>query len=220
MNLDIFIQPFIDLWGSFIEGLAVLIPALILFVFGLFLSNIIYKTLVKLFAATKIDNFVRPFTGALERAGYSLRIGHIIGWLAKWFIIIVSLMITLDLLNLDSAREFLLGVIYYIPQVIVAILVLFTGFLLADFVKKIIKGSTKMLNFKSAALFGNIARIAILVFSILVALNLLGIGSAIINIILIGFVSMFSLAGGLAFGLGGKEAARDAIEDFKKSLHK
>jgi len=129
-------------------------------------------------------------------------------------------MLTLDIMGLNSTRELLTGIIAYIPQVIIAVLVLFAGFLLADFVKKIIKGSTKMLNFKSAAMLGNIARVAILVFTVLIVLNLLGIGREIVNIILIGFVSMMALAGGLAFGLGGTTAAAKAIEDAKHALHK
>ena len=77
-----------------------------------------------------------------------------------------------------------------------------------------------MLNFGSAAMLGNIARTAILVFTFLVVLNLLGIGREIINILLIGFVAMIALAGGLSFGLGGRDAAAKAIEDTKKAMHK
>ncbi|MCA9351404.1 hypothetical protein KC929_01330 [Patescibacteria group bacterium] len=220
MNVEVLTQPFIDLWASFVEGLALLVPALIIFAIGLFVAKVVYKALVKVFSASKVDDLVKPFAGSFERAGYQLRIGHVIGWLAKWFIIIASLMIALDMVGLDSTRGLLTGIIAYIPQVIIAVLVLFAGFLLADFVKKLIKGSTKMLNFRSAAMLGNIARIAILVFTVLIVLNLLGIGRDIINILLIGFVSMIALAGGLAFGLGGRDAAARAIENAKHALHK
>ena len=220
MNVEVLTQPFIDLWGPFVEGLALLIPALIVFALGLFIAKVVYKALVKLFSASKVDQLVKPFAGAVERAGYKLRVGHVIGWLAKWFIIIASLMIALDIMGLDSTRGLLTGIIAYIPQVIIAVLVLFAGFLLADFSKKVIKGSTKMLNFKSAAMLGNLARVSILVFTILIVLNLLGIGREVINILLIGFVAMIALAGGLAFGLGGRDAAARAIEEAKHNLHK
>ncbi|MCA9352780.1 hypothetical protein KC901_01205, partial [Patescibacteria group bacterium] len=188
MNVEVLTRPFADLWYSFVEGLAYLVPALIVFVVGLFVAKIVYKALVKIFSATKVDDLVKPFAGAVERAGYKLRVGNVIGWLAKWFIIIASLMIALDILGLNAMRDILTNIIAYIPQVIIAVLVLFAGFLLADFSKKIIKGSTKMLNFRSAAMLGNIARVSILVFTVLIVLNLLGIGREIINILLIGFV--------------------------------
>jgi len=220
MNTDVLTRPFIELWASFVEGLVLLVPALIVFIVGLFLANLVYKAFVTLFARTKIDHMVKPFAKSVERAGYQLKVGHIIGWLAKWFIIIAALMIALDIMGLDSTRGLLMGIISYIPQVIISMLVLFAGFLLADFVKKVIKGSTTMLNFKSAAMLGNIARTAVIVFTILIVLNLLGIGQDIINILLIGVVAMIALAGGLAFGLGGRDAAGKAIEDAKRALHK
>jgi hypothetical protein len=219
MNLSTFTQPFIDLWGSFINGLSVLLPALLVFIVGIVISRIVYKTIVKIFAATKIDQMVKPFAGVVELAGYKLRIGHVIGWLLKWFIMIASLVISLDILKLDVVSDRLTLIVAYIPQVIIAIVILFAGFLLGDFVKKLIKSSTKMLNYKSAALLGNIARIAVVVFTLLLSLDLLGLGE-FFQIIFVGLVSMLALAGGLAFGLGGRDAAAKAIEDAKHALHK
>ena len=220
MNVDIISRPFVELWASLAEGLARFLPALLVFIIGLLIANLVYKAVVKLFAMAQLDNLVRPFTGAVERAGYRVRVGHIIGWLAKWFIIIASAILALDIMNLESGRDLLMGIVYYIPQVILAILVLFVGFILADFVKKLIMGSTKMLNFKSAAMLGNIARIVIIVFAVLVALRTVGVASDLIYILFVGIVGMIALAGGLAFGLGGRDAAKEAIENAKRNLHR
>lgn len=219
MNLTTFTQPFIDLGKSFYTGLSTVLPALLVLIIGILVAKIAYKFVVKVVCATKIDTMLKPFAGAIERAGYTLRVGHILGWLLKWFIIIASLMVALDIIGLSAAQDILTRIVIYIPQVIVAIIVLFVGFILGDFVKKLIKGSTKMLNFKSAAMLGNIARVAVITFTLLFSLDLLGLGQ-FFEIILIGLVAMIALAGGLAFGLGGRDAAAQAIEDAKKALHK
>jgi hypothetical protein len=63
-----------------------------------------------------------------------------------------------------------------------------------------------------------VGRWAVLIFVFLVVLNQLGIASDLIRILFAGIVAMVALAGGLAFGLGGKEAAKDIIEKLRKRL--
>ena len=104
--------------------------------------------------------------------------------------------------------------------VIIAIFVLIAGIVLANFVKRLIKSSTAVLNIKPAGFLANLARIALIVFTVLISLNIIGFNSDIINIIFMGAVAMIALAGGLAFGLGGQKAAAEAIEDIKRTMHK
>ena len=216
---EMFVQPFADMWSQVALFVPKFIFALVVFIIGMIIAKTLYKLIVKAFGS-KLDAMVRPVAGAIERAGYKLRVGHIIGWLVKWFFIIVTLMISLDILDLDRIQSFLALIVSFIPDVIIAAFVLFAGYVLGDFVKKLVKGSTKMLNFKSAAMLGNLARTVIIVFACIVALSQVGIGTTIINTLLTGFVAMIAIAGGLAFGLGGKDAAKDAIEQAKKAMHK
>lgn len=218
---QVFLASFLNLWNQIILFIPRLLGALIVFALGWFVAKLIYKLVLKLSSTLKIDHFSQPLTELFERAGYQLHLGKIIGFLVKWFIVIGALIISLEILNLASISELLkVIVILHIPKVIVAIIVLVAGITLADFVKKLVKGSTKMLNVKSAGLLANIARIAVIVITSLIALNLVGVSSAIIDALFIGVIAMVALAGGLAFGLGGRDAAAQAIEDIKKSMHK
>jgi hypothetical protein len=222
MNSEIYTQPFIELWTTVAVGLPRIVLALLVFIIGWIVAQLLYKVVAKVLTSLKIDEALAS-TGLaklVERAGYRLNVGKFIGFLVKWFFVIAFLIISLDLLGLDSTKDLLTGIVSYIPQVILAAFVLFVGFIVADFTKKLVKSSTKMVNFKSAAMLGSIARIAIIVFTVLIVLNMLGIGQAIINTLFIGVVAMLALAGGLAFGLGGRDAAAKAIEDFKDSIHK
>ena len=217
---EMFINPFINLWNSIIAILPQLILAILVFSIGWFIAKVVYKLIVKLSSKMKLDETIQPMTGAIEKAGYKVSLGKIIAFLVKWFIAIGSLVVALDILGLETTKGLLIGIIAYIPQVIIAIFVLMAGIALANFTKKVIKGSTALLHVKSADFLANLARITLIIFTVLITLNIIGFNSAIINILFMGAVAMIALAGGLAFGLGGQRAAAEAIEDFKRSMKK
>jgi len=214
-----FIQPFVDIWAQVATFVPKFIAAILVLLIGMIIAKTLYKLIVKALGS-KVDAMVLPLAGAIERAGYKLRVGHIIGWLVKWFFIIVTLIIALDILGLDQVQSFLTYIALYIPRVIIAAFVVFAGYVLGDFAKKLVKGSTKMVNFKSAAMLGNLTRTVVIIFACIIALEQVGIGASIIQTLFTGFVAMIAIAGGLAFGLGGKEAAKDAIHDAKQAMHK
>ena len=216
---EMFISPFAELWNGIVAILPKLIVAIIIFTIGWLVAKIIYKAIIKLGNSLKIDEAVKPMAGAFEKVGYSLKIGKAIAFLVKWFVIIGALVIALDILGLSTTKGLLIGIVAYIPQVIIAIFVLLAGVSLANFTKKVIEGSTKVFNVKSAGFLANLARVTLIIFTILISLNIIGFNSQIINILFMGAVAMIALAGGLAFGLGGRDAAAKAIEDFKHSMH-
>jgi hypothetical protein len=216
----VMLDPFIQLWDSLILALPRLLAAIIVFVIGWLIAKLVYKAILKLAHSIKIDEPLKPMSGAIERAGYKLEIGKVFGFLVKWFIVIGSFTIALDFLGLQQTKSLLVDIVAYIPAVIVAIIVMIVGIIVADFVKKMIQGSTKMLNVKSATILANLAKTTIVVFATLLALSTIGIGAEIISILFIGVVAMLALAGGLAFGLGGRDAAAQAIKDIKESMQK
>jgi hypothetical protein len=217
---EMFLNPFIELWNGIVAVLPKLIVAIIVFIIGWLVAKVVYKAIVKLGKKIKIDEAVKPMAGAVEKAGYSLKIGKTIAFLVKWFIVIGTLVVSLDLLGLQTTKGLLTGIIAYIPQVIIAIFVLMAGVALANFTKKIIKGSTSVLNVKSAGFLANLARITLIIFTVLISLNVIGFNSEIINILFMGAVAMVALAGGLSFGLGGRDAAAEVIREVKSSMHK
>lgn len=222
MTTDILLEPLHAMWLTIAINAPKIIFSIIVFVLGWILAQLIYKLIVKLISKLKLDSFLRP-TGLnriVEKAGYELNTAKVIAFLVKWFIIIIFLQVSLDILELYNVKDLLGGIINYIPQVILSIFILFIGFVAADLTKKIVRASTKMFNFKLSGLMGNIARIAVIVFSLLITLNLLGIGAFIVNTLFTGFVAMLALAGGLAFGLGGQKAAAELLEKVKSEMHK
>ena len=148
----------------------------------------------------------------MKRAGHSLNSGLFLGALVKWFIIIVFLMASFDVLGLAQVNSFLRDVVGYLPQVIVAVLILMVAVVVASAMQKIVIASSRAAQIKSAELLGRITKWAIWIFALLTALYNLGIAPALIQTVVMAVFAGGALAVGLAFGLGGKEVAQKLIE--------
>jgi Ca2+/H+ antiporter len=170
--------------------------------------------------ALKIDNALRAagVDTVVERAGMTLNSGRLLGELVKWFFIIVFLVASLDVLGLTDVTAFLRGVVLtYIPQVIVAVLILLVSAVLAQAADRVVSSSARAAGIEAAGLLGTITRFAIWIFAILAALDRLGI-SPLIQTLFTGVVVALALAFGLAFGLGGTKAAERYIEKVEREI--
>ena len=90
--------------------------------------------------------------------------------------------------------------------------------ILADILEKIVRAGVRKIEIGYAEFLGAAVRWAIYVFAGLAILLQLGVTPTIINTLVIGFVGMITLALGLAFGLGGKEAAAKLIEKIGEKI--
>jgi small-conductance mechanosensitive channel len=204
-----------------LQFLPMLILAIIIFIAGWVVGSVLADVVSKIVKAIKIDSILESAgaRGLLSKAGFNLNAGAFLGGLVKWFIIIVFLVAALDVLNLEAVNMFLTNVVLqYIPQVIVATLILVVAAVIADLSQKILSGGARALESKHAGLVGGIARWSIWIVAILAALNQLGIAGGMMQTLFTGLVAMLALAGGLAFGLGGKDAASRYIEKLREDI--
>jgi len=208
-----------NLWTNFITFVPNLLFAIIIFIIGWVVGSIIGKAVAQVISALKVDRALSSagVDDVLERAGMKLNTGAFIGGIVKWFVIIVFLMASLELLNLDAVSMFLrTEVLGYLPHVIVAALVLIIASVIADAMSNVITASARASGVRSANMLGSIARYAIWIFAFIIALDQLGIAQPYMQIIFSGLIAMLAIAGGLSFGLGGKEAAARTIEKLKE----
>ncbi len=143
-----------------------------------------------------------------QRMGVRLDPAGLLGKIAFWFLFLVFLVPAVDALGLTAVSGILNSLIAYIPNVFVAIIVLFLGTLAATFVADIVRGATASANVGNPGVFAAIARWSIIGFAALIALEQLQIAPALINVLFTAIVGAGALAFGLAFGLGGQDAAR------------
>jgi hypothetical protein len=206
---QVFLLSLEGLWYGFIAVFPKILLALIIFIIGWIIASTLASLVIAGIDALKLDRLFKNANTdqALARAGLRLHIGKVFGELVKWFIIVVFLVASLNILGLDQVTVFLQEVLAYIPQVIIAALILVAGTILADFVRKFVSGSAAVANIRSSRLLGTISYYAIWILAVVTALDKLGIFGYFGQILFTGLVVMFALAFGLAFGLGGKEAA-------------
>ncbi|MCD8494567.1 MAG: hypothetical protein LRY41_01960 [Candidatus Pacebacteria bacterium] len=209
-----------NFWFGVADFLPHLLLALIIFLIGWLVAELVKSAIVRLLELVKLNTLLAQ-TGLekiLEKAGYTLNAAVFFGWLIKWFIIIVFLIASLQIVGLSQVNMVLNSIVLYIPNIIAAALIMLAATLLGDVVRKIVVGSSKAVGSMSSSILGALAYWAIMIFAGLIALQQLGLAVQLINTLFIGFVAMIALAGGLAFGLGGRDAAKEAIEDMKKNI--
>lgn len=144
-----------------------------------------------------------------QRMNVRMDAAGILGKIVFWFVFLVFLVPAVDTLGLTTVSNLLGQIINYIPNVFVAILVLFLGTLAATFVADIVRGATtNRTNIGNPNVYANIARYAILGFAALIALEQLQIAPSLLNILFTAIVGALALAFALAFGLGGREFAQ------------
>lgn len=218
---DVFSTSLQGLWYGFINFVPGLIGAIILFVLGIVIGALVGKVISQLIAALKVDKLFES-AGAndfMNRAGMKLSVSGFIGSLVKWFTIIVFLMASLQIIGLTQVNDFLrTAVLYYLPKVIIAAFVLVIATILADAMKKIVKSSAQAANLSSANMLGSVTLYSIWIFALIIALSELGIASAFMQILFTGIIAAMAIALGLAFGLGGKEAASRAVEKISSDM--
>lgn len=154
----------------------------------------------------------------LEKSGIKISLVKIGESAAKWIIILLTVTIATESVGLSQVSVFLNNILNYIPNIIIAVIILGIGILLAEFSYKIVSGSFKTAAFGSPKIFGELAKWAIIVFALLIALDQLGLELEFIKILFTGVVAMAALAGGIAFGLGGRDMAKLFLEKTREKM--
>lgn len=217
---DVLAASFQNLFYGIVAFIPNLLVAVIIFIIGWLVGAGIGRLVAQVINSLRVDQALRAagVERVLDRAGFTLNSGAFVGLLVKWFFIVVFLVAALDVLGLTEVTIFLRGVVLsYIPQVIVAVLILLAAAVIAEAVQRIVSGAARAANLNAANLLGAVARWSIWIFAILAALDRLGI-SPLVQTLFTGVVVALSLAFGLAFGLGGQAAAAKYVERLREEI--
>lgn len=210
----------IDLWSRFINFIPTLIGALLVFLIGLAIAAALGKLTQKLIKALRVDRATDKlnFVEKLKQQGAMTSPSVILGKFVEWFLILVFLMAATEILGLEQVTDFLNSILLYIPNLVVATIILTIAFLLGNFIYSIVRSSTRAAGVINANLLASIIKWAVIVFGLLAALIQLGIATSLVNTIFIGIVASISIPTGLAFGLGGREEAALILKRLREHM--
>jgi hypothetical protein len=205
---------------GFFDFLMRFIAAAIVVIVGFLVAWIVEWIIRWLVENLKINEFLRNAGMAtwLERANVELKTEKFLGSLAFWIIWVLFWMPALDLLNLSAFNQFLSQLLRYLPTAVVGGLIIVAGVFLAEFIRKLVETILKGSRVQGAGAAGTIVYWAVIIFALAASLSHLGVARDFINILLSGFIALIALAGGLAFGLGGQDLARDILSKIKREI--
>ncbi len=204
---------FLSLLGTVLTFLPRIVNAVLLLIIGYILARLIRGALTKGLRALHFDNVAdrAGITRFLRMAGTDLDAARVLADVVFWWIFLVFIELAINALGLVEISGFLNAVLSYIPNVIAAVLIIVIGALIATVAADVVRGAAREAGLSMAPLLADVARWAIVIFAVLAALTQLNVAQNMIFILFAATVAMLALAGGLAFGLGGVDAARGLI---------
>jgi small-conductance mechanosensitive channel len=201
-------QPLQDALTTFLSYIPQLIGAIIVLVIGYVIARALQAVVGRVLQGIGFDGWMERggIKQFFDRAETNETPATILGKLVFWFVFIIALTMAADALGIPQVSAVLAQLIAYIPSIIAAILILILAALLSNFLAGIVRGAT------GSDMLASIARYTIIVYAVFAALTQLGIAvqlTANTFLILLGAVA---LAAAIAFGIGGREVARDILE--------
>ena len=214
-------QPFLQQLVYFIANLLL---AIVVFIIGYLISIGIGKIISEILKSVKFNKLFEKegWRKSLQRANIDVNPSEFIGAIFKWVFIVITLLIAVDILRLTTFAGFLTQVLYYLPNVIVAVLVFVVAIIISDIVEKLVRVTVERLKVGYGFVAASIVKWAIWIFAAFLILGqLLPNNPLVVTLytgIVYGIVGALSLGFGLAIGLGGKDTAGKIIADMYKKI--
>lgn len=208
-------------WSRIINFTPRIIGAILIVLAGFLIAKILQWSVVTILEAVKIQNFFDriKFTSLLKKAGMTFDALKVCGEFTKWLVVLIFLIPAAENLGLTELSSLIDSFINFIPNAIIAILIIYIGAIITNVISQIVKAAALSLGATNAKILSTLTRYLLYIFISLAAFYQLNIPSNIINLLVTGLVAALALAFGLSFGLGGQSAATDLIkkirEDFK-----
>jgi hypothetical protein len=200
--------------NTFLSAIPRVIGFALVLIVGWIISSLFARGVQALLHAVKFNELARRsgFADFVQKMGVRNDSSGVIASIVKWFVRLITLVVAFDTLGLPAVSNVLQQLLLWLPNLVVALVVLVIGGLAANALSQLVRGTTAQAGFTNPDMLATVTKVAVWGFAIVVAVNQLGIATTLINTLLIGIVGAFSIAFGLAFGLGGRDRAAQMID--------
>jgi len=214
------VNALLNLWQGFLLFMPSLLGAAVIFLAGLLVSALVGKWSAKLLEKLRFNKiFDRDsWRDAFNKANVKIKASEFVGQLLRWILTLVFLSASVEILGLYQFAAFLTGILAYLNNVIIAALIFVVTAIVVDIVVKLIVTTGESAKFSRSKMAGEMARWSIWVFAAMAIIHQLGVATRLIEILFTGIVMLLVIAGGLAFGLAGKDAASEIIRDIRDRM--
>lgn len=214
-QIDVFLTSLASFWSELASFLPQLLAALVLLFIGWLLAKIARTGVMRVL---KVLNFERAteksgLEAFLKHAELEVSVAAILGNLAYWTIILVMIVFVANSLGLHVVADLFNRVVLYIPNVIVAILVLVFGTILARFINRLVFAWLSNMEFEGALTVSTFSEYAMMVFVFFMAMEQLQIANELLTAAFVIAFGAVGLALAIAFGLGGRDWAARVIDE-------
>jgi len=217
--MDNFVQRIIiEPFDSFLEKLLRFFPnfltALIILVIGIVIAGVFRILFSRIFSTVKLDRLSdrMGLSGVLQKGGIKEPLSRLLANIISWLTLFTFIFLSLSALKIPSVEQLLEKFFLYLPNVFVAVLIIFFGYLLSNFLGRTALIASVNAGLKISGLIGKTVKLAVFLLAVTMALEQLGIGK---ETIVIAFAIIFGgivLALSIAFGLGGRDIAKEYLE--------
>ncbi len=213
-QLDIFVASITSFWTQMAAFVPQLLAALLLLLLGWVLARLARGGVLGLLKLVHFDKVTEKsgLESFLKQADLDVSFATILGNLVYWLIILVMIVTVANSLGLHMVAELFNKVVLYIPNVVVAIMVLVFGTILARFINRLVFAWLNNVGFEGALSVSTFSEYAMMVFVFFIALEQLQISSELLTAAFIIAFGAVGLAFAIAFGLGARDRAAQAIE--------
>ncbi len=208
-----------DSVAAFLEGVGDFLPnilaAILILIIGWLIARVFRGAVRRGLQLIKFPTIAEKagIDGFLQTGGVKQSSTDLVAVLVYWLVMLMVLLTTVNALRLEMASQLLNEILLYIPNIIVAVIVLVVGLYAANFVAGLVRTAAANAGIAEAEVIAVLARYALIIFTFAIALNQLRIGE---DIVANGFLILFGaacLAGALAVGLGSREVVARYMED-------
>lgn len=209
-----------DLYVRFINFLPNFLVAVIILVVGWVVAVYVAKLLKQVLHSLRLDE-IGDKLGLDEvsnRTGMKMTVSGAVAWLVKWFLLLAISLAAADILGLTQISLFLNQVLMYIPSVVAAAAILLVGTMVANFLAKLVRHSVAAAGLSSADMLAAVTQWSVMIFTVLATLDQLKVAQAFVQTLFTGIIAMLAIAGGLAFGLGGREHATKVLNKVERDI--